>query len=324
MILLLHHSPTVRAHAMAVCAPLGELVVSCTTMSTARDLLRSNDVDAILLDEWMEDGSGRSLVAEIRSKDETKSIAVVWLGSREAAESVFAATDSALLPDSFVAKNEMTERLPEELRRLLPGLRQEVVNSGVTADRVTGSAVLRLDAEMNRGTKPRVVVIDDSLTYRMQMRAGLTSAGYDVVLADSGERGLEVAFAEPLAAVIIDNMLPGIQGAAVVRRLRAESTTRRLPCLLLTASEDPGNEIAALDAGADSFVRKDEVMDVILVRLTAILRGSLSPPAIEFTPVLSLDRRIVLAGDGFEDANTLLARLVKSGFMVERERSLED
>jgi len=94
--------------------------------------------------------------------------------------------------------------------------------------------------------------------------------------------------------------------------------------LLLTASEDPGNEIAALDAGADSFVRKDEVMDVILVRLTAILRGSLSPPAIEFTPVLSLDRRIVLAGDGFEDASTLMARLVKSGFMVERERSLGD
>ena len=75
-------------------------------------------------------------------------------------------------------------------------------------------------------------------------------------------------------AIIVDGELPGIDGATVIRRIRLDAALRQLPCLLLTASEDRGAEVRALDAGADAFVRKDEDVPVILARLKAMLRSA--------------------------------------------------
>ena len=69
-------------------------------------------------------------------------------------------------------------------------------------------------------------------------------------------------------------MLPGIDGATVIRRIRLDAALRGLPCLLLTGSEERDAELRALDAGADAFVRKDEDIEVILARLSAMLRSA--------------------------------------------------
>jgi signal transduction histidine kinase len=72
----------------------------------------------------------------------------------------------------------------------------------------------------------------------------------------------------------VDGVLPGIDGATVIRRIRLDAALRTLPCLLLTASEDRGAEVRALDAGADAFVRKEEEIPVIIARLNAMLRSA--------------------------------------------------
>lgn len=74
-------------------------------------------------------------------------------------------------------------------------------------------------------------------------------------------------------------MLPGIDGASVVRRLRQQVRHRRTPSLLLTASDDPAQELNALEAGADAFVRKNESIEVLLARLAGVLRSVGSPAA---------------------------------------------
>jgi signal transduction histidine kinase/DNA-binding response OmpR family regulator len=134
-----------------------------------------------------------------------------------------------------------------------------------------------------RKHRATVLVIDDSHTFREQLREAIESAGYRVITADTGERGLAIANSEDVNAFVVDNVLPGISGAAVVRRLRQDVRHRRTPSLLLTASEDPEQELFALEAGADAFVRKDKSVEVVLARLAAVLR-SVGSPAIPHEP----------------------------------------
>ena len=76
------------------------------------------------------------------------------------------------------------------------------------------------------------------------------------------------------SAILVDGVMPNMDGPAVIRRIRLDAGLRTTPCLLLTATDHAGAELAALDAGADAFVRKDEDVAVVLARLAAVLRGS--------------------------------------------------
>lgn len=102
-----------------------------------------------------------------------------------------------------------------------------------------------------------------------------------MLTAESGEQGLAVAQNSAIDAFIVDNVLPGIDGASVVRRLRQQVRHRRTPSLLLTSSDDPAQELNALEAGADAFVRKNESIEVLLARLEAVLRSVGAPAAAE-------------------------------------------
>ncbi|MEV0563082.1 response regulator [Dactylosporangium sp. NPDC050588] len=126
--------------------------------------------------------------------------------------------------------------------------------------------------------QPSVLVIDDSLTFREELRHLLAGAGYEVLAAASGEEGLRVAAASPPSAIIVDGVLPGIDGATVIRRVRLDATLRNVPCLLLTAADDYATELQILDAGADAFVRKQESLAVVLAKLAAVLRKSTVTP----------------------------------------------
>src|SRR5207237_7875672 len=97
----------------------------------------------------------------------------------------------------------------------------------------------------------------------------------------NGEEGLHVAGTHRPGAIVVDGVLPGIDGATVIRRLRLDAALRGVPCLLLTASEDRSAELRALDAGADAFVRKEADVEVILARLAAVLRRPAANPALE-------------------------------------------
>lgn len=161
------------------------------------------------------------------------------------------------------------------------------------------------------------------------MRNGLESAGYEVVVAESGERGLTVAQSLPVDAFIVDNVLPGIDGASVVRRLREQVRHRRTPSLLLTASDDPAQELIALEAGADAFVRKNESIEVLLARLESVLRSVGAPAGsepgfderqspsllfIDASGTVAEHAAQVLAEEGIKIAFASAARLPAPGF----------
>ena len=98
----------------------------------------------------------------------------------------------------------------------------------------------------------RVLVVDDDSKILNMMRRGLIFAGYEVETAESGEQALDITLDGLPDVVILDVMLPGIDGLEVCRRLRAAEPA--LPILLLTARDRVPDRVAGLDAGADDYL----------------------------------------------------------------------
>lgn len=116
----------------------------------------------------------------------------------------------------------------------------------------------------------RILVIDDDPAVTSLLKRGLSYEGYQVDTAPTGEAGLAVARDRPPELVILDIMMPGIDGLEVLRRLRAADT--RLPVLLLTARDAPADQVYGLESGADDYVLKPFTFDVLLARVRVLLR----------------------------------------------------
>lgn len=117
---------------------------------------------------------------------------------------------------------------------------------------------------------PRILVVDDDAKVLSLMRRGLAFAGYTVDLAPDGEQALAMARAHLPDLVVLDVMLPGIDGLEVCRRLRAGEPN--LPVLMLTAKDRVPDRVAGLDAGADDYLVKPFAFDELLARIRALLR----------------------------------------------------
>lgn len=115
----------------------------------------------------------------------------------------------------------------------------------------------------------QVLVIDDDARITTLLRRVLRFAGHDVSVAQSGPEGLDLAAGTSPDLVVLDIMLPGMDGLTVCRRLRAASD---VPILLLTARDDVPDRVLGLDAGADDYLVKPFAIDELLARVRALLR----------------------------------------------------
>ncbi|MCX0270998.1 response regulator transcription factor [Nocardia zapadnayensis] len=116
----------------------------------------------------------------------------------------------------------------------------------------------------------RILVVDDDRAVRESLRRSLTFNGYTVDLAVDGIDALEKATADRPDALVLDVMMPRLDGLEVCRRLR--STGDDLPILVLTARDSVSERVAGLDAGADDYLPKPFALEELLARLRALLR----------------------------------------------------
>jgi two-component system, OmpR family, response regulator MprA len=117
--------------------------------------------------------------------------------------------------------------------------------------------------------KTRILVIDDDRKITDVLRRGLLFQGYDADVAHGGEDGLRVALERQPDLVILDVLMPGLDGLEVCRRLRASGD---LPILLLTARDSVEDRVAGLDTGADDYLVKPFAFEELLARVRALLR----------------------------------------------------
>jgi DNA-binding response OmpR family regulator/two-component sensor histidine kinase len=169
-----------------------------------------------------------------------------------------------------------------------------------------------------------VLIIDDSMTFSEELKAALEGASYHVAIAGSGEEGLRLAAHLRPAAVIVDGMLPGMDGATVIRHIRLDTALRTLPCLLLTAAEDRDAEVRAFDAGADAFVRKEEAIPLILARVNAMLRSAGAADRSQQMASLLGPKKVLAVDDSETYLQELGEALRTDGYEVVLARSGEE
>jgi len=117
----------------------------------------------------------------------------------------------------------------------------------------------------------RVLLVDDDVALAGMLREYLQAEGFDATTAHDGEAGVEEALSGHYAIVVLDVMLPKLNGVEALRRIRAQS---RVPVLMLTAKGDDVDRIVGLELGADDYVPKPCTPRELVARLRAILRRS--------------------------------------------------
>jgi two-component system response regulator MprA len=122
---------------------------------------------------------------------------------------------------------------------------------------------------------PRVLVVDDDRAVRESLRRSLEFNGYSVSLASDGAEALATIAGQPPDALVIDVMMPRLDGIETTRALRKAGND--LPILVLTARDSVGDRVEGLDAGADDYLTKPFALDELLARLRALLRRVHTP-----------------------------------------------
>ena len=117
---------------------------------------------------------------------------------------------------------------------------------------------------------PRVLVVDDDVKITSFLRRGLALEGYAVTVANSGAEGLRAAAEHEPDVLVLDIMMPGIDGIEVCRRIRAADMP--VPILMLTARDTVADRVKGLDSGADDYLVKPFALEELLARVRALLR----------------------------------------------------
>jgi two-component system copper resistance phosphate regulon response regulator CusR len=116
----------------------------------------------------------------------------------------------------------------------------------------------------------RVLIIEDQTKHLEIIQRGLQAEGYEVLTASTGEEGIRLAGQEPIDAIVLDLMLPGVDGFEVLARLRSSSFSR--PILILSARDTVEDRVRGLDAGANDYLVKPFAFVELLARLRVLLR----------------------------------------------------
>jgi two-component system NtrC family sensor kinase len=256
-VLIVDDSLTVRMDLHEAFEADGFATVLCATGEQARAAFRDAAFDVAVLDVLLPDADGLELLTELLGLPGREGVVTVLLSSVD----------------------EVADRLA--------GLRigaDEYVGKPYDAGYVVARTRQLLGEDSSRATdRTTVLVVDDSMTFREQLRELLEAEGYAVLTAPSGEEGLRMAADRRPHAVIVDGVMPGIDGATVIRRIRLDPALRDTPCILMTAADDYATELQMLDAGADAFVRKQQNLAIVPAKLNAVLRQSAEQLPIEMT-----------------------------------------
>lgn len=120
--------------------------------------------------------------------------------------------------------------------------------------------------------KNRILAVDDEENILELVKYNLTREGFDVLCATSGEEALKAARKEPPDLLLLDLMLPGVNGMEVMRRLKSDAATKEIPIVMLTVKRDDVDVIMGLEMGADDYITKPFSPKVLVARVKAILR----------------------------------------------------
>jgi DNA-binding response OmpR family regulator len=295
-VLIVDDSLTIRMDLVGAFEEAGLTPIACGSIAEAREAFAQDTIRVAILDVLLPDGDGIDFLTELRASPHGAEMVILVL-STEA-------------------------EVKDRIRGLRTGA-NEYVGKPYDAKHVVAKAreLLRLDG--GTADQTSILVIDDSATFREALNDAFSKAGYRVLMATTGEEGLPMIADRRPNAVVVDGVLPGMDGATLIRRVRLDAALRGVPCVLLTGSEGRDAELGALEAGADAFVRKDEDIEVILAKVAAVLRGTAASRNVELGSLVG-PHKILAVDDSLTYLNTLGDTLRGEGYDVALAHSGEE
>ena len=143
--------------------------------------------------------------------------------------------------------------------------------------------------------KESILVVEDDEDIRRLIALTFTKEGYRVIETESGEEALKKAAASPPDLVLLDLMLPGLDGLEVCRLLKREAATQAIPIVMLTAKGEESDIVAGLELGADDYITKPFSPRVLVARVRAVLRRKVSG-ALDDDQPLTIDNIVIHPG----------------------------
>jgi two-component system NtrC family sensor kinase len=232
-------------------------VVRASTAESALEELNLQRPDLIIADYHLPGIRGDELCRRVRMNIGTRGIPILMLTIEEAQGSERAGLDSGA--DDYVSKSVAPEILLVRVRALL---------------RTSSERFSVPGSQKSHFHRARLLAIDDSPTYLECLAEALTGDGYEVAKASCGMEGLMLIAREAFDCVVVDLLMPDLDGIEVCRRITelAHSEDRSMSVVMLTSCETKEDMTRGLEAGADDFVGKSSDMTVLKARIRALLR----------------------------------------------------
>jgi DNA-binding response OmpR family regulator len=255
-VLVVDDSVMIRMDLRSALTGAGFTVTACETRTVAQRVLKGRTFSLVILDVLLPDGDGLDLLRELRSTPDLMTVPIIVLSTE--AEVRHRIQGFSVGADEYIGK-------PYDIGYLilrataLAGKHQSALAS--TSGGAAGALVGK-----------KLLVVDDSPTYRATLAQVLRQDGCDVIPAQSGEEALTLLAVELVDCVIMDLLMPGIGGMEAARRIKASPATSHIPVVILTGQDDPATRAEGEAIGVDDFVIKSPELPLLKVRLRGLFR----------------------------------------------------
>ena len=251
-VLVVDDSLTIRMDLRGALVAAGFDVTLCETKRAAEAMLDQHSFAAAVLDVLLPDGDGVEILRRIRASNEHADLPVVMLSNEaDVSDRIRGLKMGA---DEYVGKPYNIAYFIRRLRDLCRGSR----NATPLPVSIVGCR--------------RILAVDDSPTFLAHLGRMLREDGHDVVFARSGREALDMLAAQTIDCVIVDLIMPDVDGIETIRQIRQTPGRESTPTLMLTASENPEDQRKATAAGADEFVIKGVALDAVRAKIRNLLR----------------------------------------------------
>ncbi len=265
-VLIVDDSATVRADLRGVLSAAGFSPLLCGSLASARQALSEEHFDLIILDVILQDGDGVELLMQLRAEQRTAHVPVLVLSTETSVQARLRGIRGGA--HDYVGKPYDPSHLVMRVREL------------------TQKRFVQPEAEPKQGAtarRRRVLVVDDSPTFVHAVMEELRKDGYDLIGASSAEEALQVLKEQPVDCILMDLVLPKMDGIAAARHIRADPKMATMPLLMLTALFESQKMAEALAAGVDAFCPKASDLGLLRAQVRNLLRRR----AAEFEPAMA-------------------------------------
>jgi len=250
-ILVIDDSPTQRAVTKLYLENKGYVIFEASTHKDALTILHQEHIHLITLDWEMHDECPLDLVRSLRSGWKYFDLPVVMMTGRNQPEDVIEAMNAGC--DDFVTKDDGIELLEIRIRRILSFLK-------------------RLEVESSQRHQRQILLIDDSKTFLAATKHFLEEYQFSILTADSGKKGLETLEKEHVDLIVVDWMMPEMNGLDFIRHVRENDLYREIPIIMLSGKDAIEDIVAAIEYGADDFINKDMDLKLLEKKIGVLLR----------------------------------------------------